>query len=555
MPIAHVTGPSKPRIARWLIVVFALGLGARAAYVHESIGTPGWHWHTSETTSMLAQAPVVVRIRSGDWAASDPAQPLLAWQRAAGSPSEWEALCGRGLQDPPGGYYLRAFGGLAVGGSLYAHKVLLALLGALACVAIGAAGNAIAGWRAGFAAGILAALYSPMIAADGVLLGDVPALGLIAYGIALATPPPGSDARRSAWRFAGAGAALGLAVSLRGIAWVPLVVVLAWLIVGAARGRLWRKTPALFAAGVVAAYLPFGIRNVATGAPLLAAPCAAVASFAVEHRLLEDDPPALPQSRSAALTQGIAWRLAHPRVLAKNLLAAGSEIETPDSDFSFEHLRQHSIVLFLLPRFSWLVLLSVLAGAVWGWRRRNEGWRVAESATLVIGLFVASAVALAFAGPTARMRLPLLLPLFVAAAWLLAWMWEACAAREWPRASRAAVAVLAARLVSLAVPPPEGLHRAEVRLDDFVIGSFLLAQRGDLTAVDKELGLAWGLLLSRTPPENALQVALAIRKAHMLVFLRHGKLDSAKEDWEVLRRSIPHDPLVQEVGRVFERTP
>jgi hypothetical protein len=550
-----VTSASSPRKVPWLLVVFAVALGVRLAHVHETVGTPGWFWHTSEKTGMLAQSPVVMRIRSGDLAAANPTQPLQAWQRAAGPPAAWQALCGRSLQDPPGGYYLRAFGGMAVGGSLYGHKVLLALLGALACAAIGGAVTALAGSRAGFAAGIVAAFYSPFIAADGVLRGDVPALGLIALGVALAARPPGSDARRDAWRVAGAGAAFALAVSLRGIAWIPLAVVLAWLIARVVRGRVSRKIPALFAAGVFAACLPFGLRDLAAGAPPLAPPCAAVASFAVEERLLGAEPPVLPASRISALAGGIAWRLANPRVLADNFLAAASEVEPPDSDFSFEYLRQHSTVLFLFPRYSWLLMFAVLAAGVWAWRMRAEGRPAGERAGLVIALFAASVIVLAFAGPSARMRLPLLLPLFAGAGWFLAWVWDACSAREWPRVSRAAAAVLAARLVWLAVPPPAALHRAEVRLDDFVVGGFLLAERGDLEAVDKELGRAWNLLLSRTPPEDAMEVGLKLRKAHLLVFFRYGTPDSLVEDWDVLHKAIPDDPLVQEVGRVLGKAP
>lgn len=523
--------------------------------MQESAGTPGWYWHTSDQTAMFTQAPVVTQIRSGDFAAAGVRQPPKAWQRAAGPPSAWQALCGRSLQDAPGGYYLRAFGGLAAGGSLHGHKVLLALLGALACVAIGAAGGALAGPRAGLAAGAAAALYAPMIAADGVLLGDVPALGLIALGVALVAQPPGIDARRDAWRFAGAGAALALAVSLRGIVWIPLLVVLAWLIAGAARGRFSKRIPAFVAAGVLAGCLPFGIRDLAAGATPLAPSCSAVASFAVEERLLGGDRPALPASRLAALTGGIGWRLSNPGVLGRNLVAAGSEIESPDSDFSFEYLRQHSTVLFLLPRFSWLLLLSVLAAAVWGWRTRTEKRPVSDRAALVIALFAASALALAFAGPSARMRIPLLLPVFAGSGWFLAWAWEACAAREWPRASRAAAAVLAARLVWFAVPPPAALHRSEVRLDDFVIGSFLLAERREFEAVDKEFGRAWNLLLSRTPPEDAIETGLKVRKGHMLVFFKHGQMGSAGDDWVELRKAIPDDPLVQEVGRVLGKAP
>lgn len=537
------------------VAVFVLALGVRIAYVQESIGTPGWYWHTAENTAMRAQAPVVRQIRSGDLDASGATQPLRAWQRAAGPPSAWETLCGRGLQDPPGGYYLRAFGGLAVGGSLYAHKVLLVLLGAFACVALGAAAKAFAGPKVGFATGLVAAFYSPIVAADGVLLGDVPALGLIAVGVALAARKSGGDPRQDAVRFAGAGAALALAVSLRAIAWVPLAVVLVWLIAGALRGRVSRAVPALFAAGLLAAFLPFGIRDLTAGAPPLSTPCAAVASFAVEPRLLMGDPPALPRSRVAALADGILWRLSHPRVLAQNIIAAGSDIEVPDTDFSFEYSRQHSTVLFLLPRFSWLLLLSVLAGAVWERRRRRDGRRIGERAGLAIALAAASVISLAFAGPSARVRLPLLLPAFVGAGWFVAWVGAACAARDWVRASRAAVAILAARLLWLAIPPPATLHRAEVRLDDFVIGGFLLAERGAFAAVDEELGRAWNLLLSRTPPEEATEVGLKVRKAHMAVFFRYGEMQSIEEDWDVLHEAIPDDPLVREVGRALGKAP
>jgi hypothetical protein len=260
-------------------------------------------------------------------------------------------------------------------------------------------------------------------------------------------------------------------------------------------------------------------------------------------------------SLGCSLASGIGWRLSNPRVLAKNLVAAGSEIETPDSDFSFEFLRQHSTVLFLAPRFSWLLLFSLFSALVWGWSVRAESHPASGRATLTIALAGASAIALAFAGPSARMRLPLLLPAFICTGWFLGWLWDALAAREWTRASRALVAVLAVRLVWLAVPPPAALHRNEVRLDDFVVGGFLLAERGDFVAADKELGRAWNLLLSRTPPEDALEVGLKLRKAHMLVFFRHGEMESVREDWDVLRKAIPNDPLVQEVGRVLGTAP
>ena len=106
------------------------------------------------------------------------------------------------------------------GGSLTAARILQSILGAMTCRFVFAIGRKYYGERAGNAAGILLALYGPLILIDVSILGEGLLLCLITAGVYCAT-------RR--WPVA-SGVLLGMAVIVRPTAIValPVLAVLLW---------------------------------------------------------------------------------------------------------------------------------------------------------------------------------------------------------------------------------------------------------------------------------------------------------------------------------------
>jgi hypothetical protein len=128
-------------------------------------------------------------------------------------PASWQW----NYEHPPVTKYLAGAGALAQDG-YWAARAIFAVLGAGACVLAGAIGRRLFGGRAGFVAGMIAALLPHLIAHGRIVGHETPSLffGGLAVWAALAAAQEDRD--RPLWlalRFAACGVAFGLAVGTR----------------------------------------------------------------------------------------------------------------------------------------------------------------------------------------------------------------------------------------------------------------------------------------------------------------------------------------------------
>jgi 4-amino-4-deoxy-L-arabinose transferase-like glycosyltransferase len=136
--------------------------------------------------------------------------------------------------------------------SVLAHRALGAFLGGVTIVLVALIGRRVGGDRVGLAAALIAAFYPLLVAADGAPMSESLYGLLIAACLLLALR---LRARRTAWRAAALGAAIGLAALTRSEALLLLLLLalpLTW--------RAWRPFLAAVAACVVV-LLPWTIRN------------------------------------------------------------------------------------------------------------------------------------------------------------------------------------------------------------------------------------------------------------------------------------------------------
>jgi 4-amino-4-deoxy-L-arabinose transferase-like glycosyltransferase len=147
------------------------------------------------------------------------------------------------------------------GDSLLAHRVAGCVIGSLTVVAVAALGRRVAGPRAGWLAGGLAAVFPPLVTADGLVMSEPLFALTVAVALIIALGPPGR--RRSALL----GATVALSALTRGEG-LALLALLAWPV--AWRAGRWRDV-LLSTLACLAVLAPWVIRNaVVFGRPLLA---------------------------------------------------------------------------------------------------------------------------------------------------------------------------------------------------------------------------------------------------------------------------------------------
>ncbi|MGI8864388.1 MAG: ArnT family glycosyltransferase [Solirubrobacteraceae bacterium] len=154
------------------------------------------------------------------------------------------------------------------GESLLAHRIVGCVLGSLAVVLIAELGSRAGGRRAGFIAGAIAALYPPLVTADGLVMSE-PLFVLMSAAALLAAARAVRTGRTR--DCATLGALVGLATLTRGEGLLLIPVLAwpaAWLAAPQRRGmRLLAST-----AAAVALVAPWVVRNtVVFGHPSLAA--------------------------------------------------------------------------------------------------------------------------------------------------------------------------------------------------------------------------------------------------------------------------------------------
>jgi 4-amino-4-deoxy-L-arabinose transferase-like glycosyltransferase len=141
--------------------------------------------------------------------------------------------------------------------SLLAHRIVGCLIGSLAVIAIALLARRVAGERAGLIAGLLAAVYPPLVTADGLVMSEPLFVLLVAAGLlaALRLRARGATADASLL-----GLVIGLATLTRGEG-VLLLPLLGWpaAVLAAPQGRLKRVLATAAAALILIA--PWMVRN------------------------------------------------------------------------------------------------------------------------------------------------------------------------------------------------------------------------------------------------------------------------------------------------------
>jgi 4-amino-4-deoxy-L-arabinose transferase-like glycosyltransferase len=146
----------------------------------------------------------------------------------------------------------------ALGGGLYAIKLIGVASGAITTAAVYGTTEAVFGRRAAIAAGLACALWPAGIAVSSVTGTDMPAAALLAAAVWVLVRQAGAHPRRAAALY---GLVLGLAAYVRAVA-LPLVVLSALYFrgVGARWGQAVART-LLAAAVAFVVLIPWGLRN------------------------------------------------------------------------------------------------------------------------------------------------------------------------------------------------------------------------------------------------------------------------------------------------------
>ena len=152
----------------------------------------------------------------------------------------------------------------AMGGDLWAARVLQAVLGSAACAFVYLAARRFFNAKAAAIAAAALALYAPAIFFDGIIQKTT--LGLFLTALWLWVMAWQIDAPTRA-RWVSSGLVLGLLCLTRENALILVPAVLVWLFVHFG-GRAWRDRliwSGLFVGGIAVALLPVGLRNLAVG--------------------------------------------------------------------------------------------------------------------------------------------------------------------------------------------------------------------------------------------------------------------------------------------------
>ena len=145
---------------------------------------------------------------------------------------------------------------LGCGETLLAHRIAGCVVGAASVALVGLLGRRVGGDRAGLVAAAIAALYPPLVTADGLVMSEPLFVFLIATALLLACRLVAEPTVRLA---AALGAVIGLATLTRGEG-LLLLVLLAWPVAyGPAEGRGRRLLAATLATAAVLA--PWIARN------------------------------------------------------------------------------------------------------------------------------------------------------------------------------------------------------------------------------------------------------------------------------------------------------
>lgn len=363
------------------------------------------------------------------------------------------------------GYLLRLFDG-----SVAAARTVQAALGAATCLLVALLGSRWFGRRSGIAAGLLVAVYGPLVFIESGLLAEGPFVLLAMLALYWITLP-----RQPLWAAGIAGLAVGLATVFRatGILLLPAML----LIVLTDRRRRRLASAVVVAATCLLLVLPvarsFG-EKFDSGLFLQ--------GFGGLNFLMGNDPSGsgVPSARlgggwdllsgeafhAGAITAGQRERYYYRKALRRigedplgfgRMLLVKSfwllQNEEPRETHSICFFRASSPILRLLPGF-WLVLPLAATGVWLAWRQRRL-----PAAPLWFLLFLSASCVLFVV--SLRYRLPLVPVLAVFAGLSLIWCFDAARAKRWRSVARWSAAVLAILALTLAWTHPPSRDVAE----------------------------------------------------------------------------------------------
>ena len=555
-----------------LLAVLGVALAWRLLLASSLSGGPLWslhEWRESDMATFLAQAQ---RVAAGDWSMRAPLYPYHTWMQAVPQ-EEWSrwhppAMC---YQPPLYSVWLALL--MAAGANAAAvMRALQVAMGVAACGLLVVVVRRVLGAATGVAAGLVLAVYGPLVVAESQILRDGPivlwtllvlavTVDTLALGRRGSLPP-----RRWLLRALLTGVLLGVqAILHEGAVLLAGAVVVCG--VSAALARRDRRAAATWVAGIVlGAGLGFGpmfARNLAVGAPAGPSYFGSALAFATanhpdvpgasRHAVLTNGLPAQPERFAAlmrraqgsmpVLAAGVArdygdrW-LDWPRLWLWRVGALCLGRET-NENISYAYFALRAPVLRASLDFRVLLPLALVGVAALPWRR----WRILLGGPLgVVALQgVLAACMISLVHPFGRYRL-MLLPLLAPLAGLaLVTIWRALRQR---RIGRVAVLLALAGVVAAAqsalgrIPPYDRM--AGLRAAEFIRSAGTYLDRGDTEAARREIEEGVTLV----PGDVTLRTSRAIVEA--LGRHRAGDFAGAARAYEEALRLSPGDPAARQ---------
>ncbi len=268
----------RTRTVATLVVVIALGL--RMAYWAEIRDSPLDRWHEWNQTDMATYLEQARQIADEDFLATTPHHPYHNWQ--ARWPAErWIAWYGpHAFHQAPAYAYLLAGARRLIDDPLPWVKGLQLVLGAGSCVLTLLLARRLDGPLAGWVAGLLAAVYGPLLYLEPQVLREGPGLFCVLAILLLLVGHLGADpasSRVAVVRCTGLGLLLGLFATFHEIGIVVFGVVSLALGVFHLRSDPRRKRAgfalAALLVGALGGFAPLLARNLAVGAPPFSVSC------------------------------------------------------------------------------------------------------------------------------------------------------------------------------------------------------------------------------------------------------------------------------------------
>jgi 4-amino-4-deoxy-L-arabinose transferase-like glycosyltransferase len=519
-------------------------------------------WDQSDMSTFVRQAD---RIADGDWLVRRPLYPYHGWMFAV-PVEEWNRWHSPAMfyQPPLYSYGLAILMKLGLDAPLSARWLQVAL-GVFACGLMFGLTSRLFGRAVATVAGLMQAVYGPLLISESQLLRDGPILAwtLLVLFLTVDTLPrlrrTGADGdwRRRGWLI---GLLLGMQAMLHEAAVFLFIPILLWGVWNARRRHVARalQWAALLAFGALVGYSPMLARNVALGEPAPPRYFGSSLAFATaNHPDIPDGTltNSLPRDRerfSAAMreAQGSPARLVasiardydgdHLRWARRwglRLLALAIGPESHEN-LCYAYFRREVPILSFAIDFRFVLPLALTGAFLLGRRRRQA--RLGGGLGLILVSGLALFVLISAVHPFGRYRLILLPLLLPPAAFASIKIWLAIRRRAFGRLAAIVGGVFALAIAQYAIaliPPLNQL--GGLRPADFQNSSKLLAQWGWPEAAAEHLREGFALF----PDAERIPIDLALAEG----MDRHGRGDytGAIEAWTRALALDPDNPLAR----------